>query len=466
MTRFQTTSVRQWILLSVALGVVIVGAGFYYSQTFSSAADLAEGGEENTDASPADAIRVDVVKPKLGEMDRITVQIGTVQSYEVVNLFSRVPGFLASQKVDIGDRVTKGQVLAVIDVPELETELERRAAGIEQAEARVKQMEARIRSAQADSKAVKATKRQAVATFRRAGAMLRLRESQYDRMKKLFAKDSIAEKLVDEKHEARDAAAEVESAAEAAIETTEAQIEASEAKIHAVEADLVEAKAEVRLAEAELAKAKAVVGFATIRAPEGFDGVVTQRNFFVKDFIRAADSGVSVPLLRVERTDKVRVVVQIPDRDSPYANVGDPATVEIDALPGEQFKGAISRIADSEDTQTRLMRVEIDLPNPDGRIHQGMFGRTTIILEHVKTPSILSSCLVGKTTEGKGSVYVVRDGHVHLTPVVIGQDNGVRVGILLGLTGKEQVVRRPPSTLSDGAAVIVSQPAAAQPASH
>ena len=68
--------------------------------------------------------------------------------------------------------------------------------------------------------------------------------------------------------------------------------------------------------------------------------------------------------------------------------------------------------------------------------------------------------------EGKGSVYVVRDGHVHLTPVVIGQDNGVRVGILLGLTGKEQVVRRPPSTLSDGAAVIVSQPAAAQPASH
>ncbi len=294
--------------------------------------------------------------------------------------------------------------------------------------------------------------------------MLRLRESQYDRMKKLFATDSIAEKLVDEKHEARDAAAEVESAAEAAIETTEAQIEASVAKIHTVEADLIEAKAEVRLAEAELSKAKALVGFATIRAP--FDGVVTQRNLFVKDFVRAADSGVSVPLLRVERTDKVRVVVQIPDRDSPYANVGDPATVEIDALPGERFSGAISRIADSEDQQTRLMRVEIDLSNPKGRIHQGMFGRTTILLDRIKTPSILSSCLVGKTHDGKGSVYVVRDGHVHLTPVVIGQDNGVRVGILLGLTGKEQVVRRPPSTLSDGAAVIVSQPAAAQPASH
>ena len=128
--------------------------------------------------------------------------------------------------------------------------------------------------------------------------------------------------------------------------------------------------------------------------------------------------------------------------------------IEIDALPGEKFTGAISRIADSEDTQTRLMRVEIDLPNPKDRIHQGMFGRTTILLDRVKTPSIFSSCLVGKTNEGKGSVYVVRDGHVHLTPVDIGQDNGVRVGILRGLTGKEQVVRRPPNNLGDSRYIL------------
>ena len=448
MTRSQST-VRQWILLSVALVVVILGAGFYYSQTSTSASDLAEGGEGAAEPSTADEIRVDVVRPKLGEMDRV---------YEVVNLYSRVPGFLEIQKVDIGDRVEKGQVLAVVDVPELKTEMERRAAGIEQAEARVKQMEARVVSAKADLKAAQATQVQSEATFRRAGAMLSLRKLQYERMKDLLAKDSIAERLVDEKHEARDAAAEAENAAKAAIETTKAQVMAAEAKILQVEADVVEANAEVRVARAELAKAKAMMGFATIQAP--FDGVVTQRNLFVKDFVRAADTGASVPLLRVERTDKVRVVVQIPDRDSPYANVGDPATVEIDALPGERFTGAISRIADSEDQQTRLMRVEIDLPNPKGRIHQGMFGRTTILLDRIKTPSVLSSCLVGKTNDGKGSVYVVRDGHVHLTPVELGQDNGVRVGILRGLTGKEQVVRRPPNNLSDGAAVIVSQPPA------
>jgi len=446
--------------------MVFVGATCYHFDfhSSSSAAERADGEEGSAEPSAPDEIRVDVVKPTLGEMDRVTTQIGTVQSFEVVNLYSRVPGFLEIQKVDIGDRVKKGQVLAVIDVPELISEVERRAAGIEQADARVVQMESRVTSARADLKAVEATVVQAEATYRSAGALLRLRESQYDRMKKLWATESIAEKLVDEKHEARDAAAEAESAAKAAIVTTKAQVAAAEAKILKVLADVLEAKAEVRVAKAELAKAKAMMGFATIPAP--FDGVITVRNFFVKDFIRAADTGVSMPLLRVERTDKVRVVVQIPDRDSPYANVGDPATVEIDALPGEKFTGAISRIADSEDTQTRLMRVEVDLSNPKGIIHQGMFGRTTILLDRIKTPSIFSSCLVGKTKDHKGSVFVIRDGHAHLTPVDLGQDNGVRVGILNGLKGNEQVVRRPPGTLTDGAAVLVSQPVATKPAAH
>ena len=460
-------SLSGWLLASLVLIVAIAGVGYHYFHQSTADDENAGSGsmpaDVETDATPNE-IHVDVIKPTLGEMDRVTVQIGTVQSFELVNLYSRVPGFMARQTVDIGDRVKKGQVLAVIDVPELEAEFQRRSAGIEQADARVTQMESRVRSAQADAKAVAATQVQAEANYRATGATLRFRAKQYDRMKELFAGKNIDERLVDEKHEQRDAAMEAENAAKAAVETTKAQGMAAEAKIHGADADLVEAKAELRVAKAELAKAKAMLEFATIRAP--FDGVVTQRNFFVKDFIRAADAGAPMPLLRVERTDKVRVVVQIPDRDSPFADVGDPATIEIDALPNKRFKGTISRIADSEDTQTRMMRVEIDLPNPKGVIHQGMFGRTTILLDRLKTPSIYSSCLVGKTKEGKGHVFVVRDGHAHLVPVDLGQDNGVRVGILHGLTGKEKVVRRPPSTLVDGAEVVVSQSPAPKPAEH
>src|SRR5262249_49617623 len=156
-----------------------------------------------------------------------------------------------------------------------------------------------------------------------------------------------------------------------------------------------------------------------------FDGVVTERNFNPNDFVRAAsEGGAHLPLLTVQRTDLMRVVVQVADRDVPYADPGDPAIVEIDALPGQKFPASISRIADSEDPETRLMHVEIDLPNPPGMnrkgmIRHGMYGRVTIILEKVEMLSLPSSCLVGKSQDSKGYVYVVRDGRARQVPVQI-----------------------------------------------
>src|SRR5262249_54865278 len=152
------------------------------------------------------------------------------------------------------------------------------------------------------------------------------------------------------------------------------------------------------------------VQFATIVSP--YDGVITQRSLFPGGFVRSAIGGnPPAPLLTVERTDKVRVVVQIPDRDVPYADPGDPAVVELDALPGPPLLSKIARTSSAEDPQTRLMRVEIDLPNPDGKIRLEMYGRVTILLE--RAPDLLSipsSCLVGKAADGKGAVYVVREG--------------------------------------------------------
>src|SRR5437870_3197623 len=103
--------------------------------------------------------------------------------------------------------------------------------------------------------------------------------------------------------------------------------------------------------------------------PAPFDGIITQRNFYPDATIRAAgEKGGQTPLLTIQRTDVMRVVVQIPDSEARYADPGDTAYVEIDAFRGAKFEAKVSRIADTEDTQTRLMRVEIDLPNPQGRI--------------------------------------------------------------------------------------------------
>jgi RND family efflux transporter MFP subunit len=446
-------------MILLVAGGTAAGLGY---RTLGSSTPLAQADDdaeialppETPVAEPAPAPpSVTVIHPRKGALARLTTQPGSVQAFESVQLFAKVSGFLKSQSVDIGDRIKKGQILAVVDVPELEKQAERDSAAVDQAKAKVLQMSARVTSAKADLDAAQAKLKQAVATANSSAAWVRWRTIQHQRMKDLFATRSIEEKLVDESKERKEAAIEAEEAAKAAVGTATAEINARTAKILQAEADVAAAASEVKVAEAELKKVQVQLAFANIVAP--FDGVVTHRGMFPGDFVKAASESGNQPLLTVQRTDKMRVVVQVPDRDVIYTDVGDPATLEIDALPGMRFSAKVSRIAQSQDPQTRLMRVEIDLLNTSGKIRDGMYGRATILLDRgADMFSIPASCLVHKSDDGAtGSVYVVRDGHVHLVPVRLGEDNGLRVGVVSGLMLDDQVVLHPGNTLSDGAAV-------------
>jgi RND family efflux transporter MFP subunit len=415
-----------------------------------------ESGEGENGVSTA--TRVEVIHPLKGGLQRTTTQPGTVQSFESVQLYSAVSGYLQKQTVDIGDKVKRGQLLIKVDVPELEKQIQRNMAMIEQGRARVNQMQARVATAEAEKKAAQATVFQAEATAKSAAAALRFREQQLQRYKDLFALKSIDERLVDEKTEQRDAALEAERAAQAAILTAHAQVTATDAKIQQAHADVKEAEAQIHVAQAELEKAQVLVQYSTIVAP--FDGVITQRSLFVGDFVRSAgNSGSRGPLLTVQRTDLFRVVVQIPDRDVPYCDPGDQALVEIDALPGKKFPAKVCRIADSEDPDTRLMRVEIDVPNAQGALRNGMYGRVTIILDKALDQlSIPSSCLAGRSQDGKASVYVVQDGKAHLLSIEVGPDNGLRVAVLRGLRRRDEVIQNPGSDITEGTPVVVANP--------
>jgi RND family efflux transporter MFP subunit len=150
----------------------------------------------------------------------------------------------------------------------------------------------------------------------------------------------------------------------------------------------------------------------------------------------------------------MRVIVQVPERDVPYTNVGDPAVVDVDVLPGEKFTGTVARIANSEDRSTKTMRTEIDLKNSKNRLRDGMFGRVTIQLDDGgKGLTLPSSSVVTDPGSKKPAVFVVRNGKVYRTPVEIGQDDGARIEILSGLTADDHVVLRPPSDLVDGVLV-------------
>ena len=193
-----------------------------------------------------------------------------------------------------------------------------------------------------------------------------------------------------------------------------------------------EAKADLGVTEVELAKSQVMLNYTVIISP--YTGLVTKRNFHVGDFIKSADQGGIIPLLAVERTDLMRVVVQIPDRDVPYVRKNAPAVVEIDALPDRTFESkdglkiGVSRWADAEDPTTRTMRTEIDVPNPLGVLAHGMYGRVSITLNNgtanaLRVPS--SAPRLGKSAGGRSSVRAVRDGKVHLVAVRYGVDNGI-----------------------------------------
>lgn len=409
-------------------------------------------GTENAVTSP-EKVAVKVVRPLKGAMPRITVQPGSVHAFESVQLFAKASGYLAKEYVDIGDRVRRNQVLAVVDVPEIEKQLQRTKAALQQAGAKVEQMKAQVGSYEAELEAAKAAVVQAETAVKSAGANTRFRNKQLQRMKELFGLKSIDERLVDESQERYEAAFEAEQAAVATVNTTRAQVVAGTAKIRKGLADVEAAAAEVHVVEADLEKTEVILRFATIVAP--FDGVITHRSFFPGDFVRsAAEGGGQIPLFTVQRTDRMRVIVQIPDRDVPYVDPGDPAVFEIDALPEKKLKAKVSRIAQSEDAQTRLMRVEIDLENPTGKIRQGMFGRVAIVLDTAPDSiSLPANCLRGKVEAGVSTVYVVKDSKAVLTKVRVGTDDGSRVEITSGLSMNDPVIVAPSSALADGAEV-------------
>ena len=434
----------------LAIGAA-VGAPFLPKGSTPASSHGQEPVLQSTESAATTGVSVAVIHPRPGLLARTTVQPGSLQAYESVQLYAKVSGYLVQQTVDIGDRVKKGQVLAVVDVPELEKQAQKNAAALDQAMARVDQVKAQKTSALAGLAAAKAAVEQAEAGAKSAAAWVRFRHRQHQRMQELYTSRSIEERLVDESKEKYEASVETELSAKANISTAKAQVAAADAKVQLAEADLTEALAAVKVFRADLERTQVQVAFATVRAP--FDGVVVHRSFFPGDFIRsAAEGGIGQPLLTVQRTDRMRVVVQVPDSVVPYTDAGDPATVEIDALPGTKVEAKVSRVAASEDPQTRLMRVEIDLPNTDGKLRQGMYGRVRIRLDKGDGLSIPSSCLVGNAGGGEGTVYVVRDGRARRTAVKLDGDNGLRVGVR-GLTAEDAVILQPIGSLADGAPV-------------
>lgn len=455
---------RWWI---AGVAAILAGAFIFRLKSPTGPSGVAEAKpahESAHDEAPASSRkpRVSVVKPSEGAIARTASQPGTMESFDFADLYAKVSGYLEKQElqgkaVDIGTKVKRGDVLAVIDMPELHEELHRAIAAHEQSIAEVDQSLAREETAKEDFNAAVAAIKLAEEVSKQKTSYAKFRKIQYDRISALYNQKAIDQRLVDEKMEELDSSLAAESAAKQAIVSAQAQANAAKARISQAQADIVDARARVKVAKALADKAQVFVNYTKIISP--YDGVVTKRNFHVGDFIRAADQGQALPLFTVARTDKMRIIMPIPDRYVPYTNEGDRAIVEVDALAGSKFPGTVARFSNSEDRVTRTMRVEIDLENPGNKLRDGMYGRVTIFVdEGAKGLTVPSSSLIADTKTKKFSVYVVRDGKLQKTQVEVGQEDGKRTEIVSGLTASDTIVRSPTGELSDGMAVDAELP--------
>ncbi|MFO0952527.1 MAG: efflux RND transporter periplasmic adaptor subunit [Isosphaeraceae bacterium] len=395
---------------------------------------------------------VDVVRPARGGVRRLTMQPGSVHAYESVDLYAKASGFLKSQKVDIGSPIKQGETLAQIEAPELLQDVQETSAAVEQAVSQAEQAASRVVTAEAEKEAADAEVGQAESDNERLASRRVLAEKQYERIRGLHARNAIDMKLVDEHQQEMESARAAERTGHAAVKTARAHAAAAAAKVVQAKCDVTEARAAVRVAEARRERAKVLAQYTRITAP--FDGVVTRRTFHPGAFIRSAAYGTPEPLLTVMRTDRMRVVIQVPDLDVHLLDVGDRATVAVDALKGREFAGKVSRLGKSEDPTTRTMRAEVDLDNPDGLLVEGMFGRATIELNApTDRLTVPAACVVGHADRGKAAVFVVREGKARRIPVTLGNDDGASVEVLTGLGPDDAVIVRPAANLDDGTPV-------------
>ncbi|MFL5342040.1 MAG: M56 family metallopeptidase [Gemmataceae bacterium] len=304
---------------------------------------------------------------------------GEVEPSERVELFARVGGTVQKVHVDIGDRVKKGQLLAELAVPELEAEYRQKQAGVIQAKAEVEVARRSGQASRVGLEAVTGQVREGEAGVKTAQAAFTLHKAELARTEKLFNDKSVERRILDAAQSKLDTAQAALEAAEARIQTAKANTEEAKAKLAKTEADQRVTEAKLAVAEAELQRAAVMVQFARITAP--IDGVVTRRTVDAGSFAPSAERGRTEPLFVVARTDMVRVVIHVAETDVARLGKGTPAVFRLAAQKGRQFEAKVSRLAGAIDRTNGTLRVEIDLPNPDGKILVGMYGTVTLTVE-------------------------------------------------------------------------------------
>jgi RND family efflux transporter MFP subunit len=398
------------------------------------------------------------VKPVRKTLHRAIGQPGQIDAFQQTPLFAKIAGYVKELRVDIGDRVTKDQLLAVLSVPEVDEELAQKAAAVKQSEAEVEQAQKALDAATAHHETTQALVQEARAGRSRAAALVKRWKSELDRLDSVVQGRVLDRQTLEETRYQYEAARATQEEVEAKVRSTEATEKESAAQRDKAQADVGAAQARLQVAQADQRRLQALADYTQIKAP--YAGIVFKRFIDVGHFIQPAASGGAKgePMFVVVQTNPVRVFVDVPETDSVWISDGLKAGLRVAALPGRDFDGTVTRSGFALDTKTRTLRTEIDIPNPKGELRPGMYAYATIHVEHPQTWTLPATAVI---VQGEQAYcFRVENGKAVKTPVQVGLRDAGLVEVFKkqtktqweDITGQEEIITAA-SGMTEGQAV-------------
>ena len=402
---------------AVSSSVTIVGAGFLAALLafFPSCGrvgakrDSQAAGDAEAAESRHKVVNVAVSKVVRADLSQSLRIAAEFRPFQEIDVHAKVPGYVKQIDVDVGDRVKKGQTLAVLEVPELQDELNQAAASGRQSEQEVEQARHELKRAEANYTV-------AHLDLQRLERVMKTRPG------------LIAQQDVDD--------------AQGKDQAAEAQVEAAKAGLAAAQEHLYEATANRE-------RVQALFDYTKITAP--FDGVVTARYADTGAMLAAGTSSEqqALPLVKLSQNGLLRLDIPVPETDVPAVRLGKKVSVEVQAL-NKTFEGTVARFADKVDSATRTMMTEVDVPNPNLEIVPGMYAYVSFPVMEKKNALAVPIQAVSREGNKAVAYRVNSDNRIEVLPVTIGIETRSQIEILSGLSEGDRVVVGNTSQLRQG----------------
>jgi len=388
----------------VAVIAIVVAGGFALGFRQRSKAHGLVATASEASSAGARAARVQVIKPQMVESTQALALPGTVRALEQIKLYPRVTGYVKRWLVDIGDKVAAGQLLAEIDIPDLEAQIAQARAQSAQAQAAVKQV-----IAQRD--------------FSRSNSQ------RYT---------TLADQQL----------------------VSKSQVEQLQSQAQADEASLAASQSNVVAQQANLKRLTETAAFARVVAP--FAGTITSRSIERGDLVT---EGKASELYTLAATDPVRVFVEVPQSVAPSVRAGIEVKLAVREFPGRSFTGKVTRSAGALDPDIHTMTTEVQIPNGDGTLLPGMYVQAQLSLPVPHRAFEIPATALYSDAQGLRVAVVSAQHQAHFATITIERDTGATLQIATGLTGDERVVKIAVPGLAEGDPLeVLEAPAAAQPA--